>query len=70
MALRAFALSSIALYIPIYLLQIRYNIYGVLGFYLYFSIISLLLFPACAMLSSKLGLKKTILLSNPLLIVF
>lgn len=69
-SINTFAIALTGIFIPIYLYQLGYTFQGIFLFFASFSIFNLLaLFPS-AKIASKFGLKHTILLSMPFLIIF
>lgn len=69
-AIRAFAVSLIGVFIPIYFYQQGYSFFSIFLFYAIWSLTHLLFSIPSAKISSKLGLKRSILLSIPFLILF
>lgn len=70
LSLRAFAISMIAIFVPIYLLQLDYSLSSVLLFYMISSLThGVLIFPS-AIVSARFGFKHAIFLSTPFLILF
>lgn len=69
MGLRAFALSLLAIFIPLYLLDLGYTLKSVLWMFALWSFIHLILTPLVAKCVSKYGIKHTILFSLIPLIV-
>jgi len=69
-AIRAFAVSLIGVFIPIYFYQQGYSFFSIFLFYAFWSLTHLLFSLPSAKISSKLGLKHSILLSIPFLILF
>jgi len=69
-AIRAFAVSLIGVFIPIYFYQQGYSFFSIFLFYAFWSLTHLLFSIPSAKISSKLGLKRSILLSIPFLILF
>lgn len=69
-AIRAFALTMSGIFVPIYLYQIGYSLSSIFSFFALVAVLNIVtLFPA-AKISSKIGLKHSILLSVPFLILF
>ena len=69
-ALRTFAMSLISIFVPLYLLGIGYSLIDVLTFYIIFCVFHSILSLFAAKLSVKIGLKHSIALSMPFLILF
>ncbi len=69
-AIRAFAVSLIGVFIPIYFYQQGYSFFSIFLFYAIWSLTHLLFSLPAAKISSKLGLKRSMLLSIPFLILF
>jgi len=69
-AIRAFAVSLIGVFIPIYFYQQGYSFFSIFLFYAIWSLTHLLFSMPAAKISSKLGLKRSMLLSIPFLILF
>lgn len=69
-SIRAFTISIIGVFIPIYLYQIGYSLQSILLFYIVFSSTHLLLSMPSAKIASRFGLKHSMLMSMPFLIVF
>lgn len=70
LSLRAFAVSMIAIFVPIYLLQLDYSLSSVLLFYMIVSLThGVFVFPS-AIVSARFGFKHAIFLSTPFLILF
>lgn len=70
LSLRAFAVSMISIFVPIYLLQLDYSLSSVLLFYVIISLThAAFVFPS-AIVSARFGFKHAIFLSTPLLILF
>ena len=70
-ALRSFAVSLIALFIPLYLhVEQGFSINQTLQFFIFYSVILAISAPLAAKFSSKFGLKHSILLSVPLYLSF
>ncbi|MBL7116774.1 MAG: hypothetical protein ISS25_03030 [Nanoarchaeota archaeon] len=69
-ALRSFALSTIAIFLPIFFLKKGYSLYEVLLYFLVIVIIAPFFCESALRFSSKKGVKHSIALSTPLLIVF
>jgi len=69
-SIRAFAVSLIGVFIPIYFYQQGYTFFSIFLFYAVWSLTHLLFSIPSAKISSKLGLKRSILLSIPFLILF
>ncbi|MEW6294985.1 MAG: MFS transporter [Candidatus Diapherotrites archaeon] len=65
-----FAVSMIDLFIPVYLLQLGYSLFDAALFWLVFLLFIAFTYPFSAKLSERIGVKHTILLSAPLLIIF
>ena len=70
MALLTLSESLIAIFVPIYLLTLNFPIYQIIFFYLLWSIYYTILTPFLTKLIPRLGVKHTILLSMPFLIIF
>lgn len=70
LSIRAFALSMISVFVPIYLLQLGYSLTSVLIFYVVLNGIHALFVIPAAKISSRFGFKHSILFSIPLLIIF
>ncbi len=69
-AIRSFALSTISIFIPIYLLNLNYSLSSVLIFYAILNGAHALFVIPAAKISSKFGLKHSIFYSIPFLILF
>jgi len=69
-AIRAFAVSLIGVFIPIYFYQQGYSFFSIFLFYAIWSLTHMLFSIPSTKISSKLGLKRSILLSIPFLILF
>jgi hypothetical protein len=70
-ALRSFAISLIALFVPLYLhVELGYSMPTTLYFFIFYSVILAICTPLAAKFSSKFGLKHSILLSVPLYLAF
>ena len=71
MALRSFALSLIAIFIPLYLLQEKnFSLEQVLLFFVFYSIIFAIATPLAAAFASRFGLKHAVLVSIPFYVLF
>ena len=71
MGLRSLALAMVGIFIPLYLFkELGYGIETVLLFYLIIYGVMALLTPICGIISSKIGLKHSILLSIPFSLSF
>jgi len=68
-AIRSFAISLIGIFIPIYLYQIGYSFSLIFFFFALAALFKLFIFPS-AKISYKIGLKHSMLLSMPFLIIF
>ena len=69
-SIQGFALSLISIFIPIYLLKLGYSLNQVIIFYIFYFISIAIFSFFSAMLSTKVGLKHTILLRIPLTVIF
>ena len=70
LALQSFAISLIAIFVPIYLLSLGYSLNQVILFFMvYYGFIGLSS-PVSAIMAKKFGFKHIILLRTPLLIIF
>ncbi len=69
-ALRTFAMSLISIFIPLYLLNIGYSLFEVLTFYMVFCVFHSVLSFFAAKFSLNRGIKHSIALSMPFLIIF
>ncbi len=71
MALRAFALSLISLFIPLYLYaELGYSFDQTIGFFIFYSVVLAITSPLAATFSARYGVKHTILVSVPLYMLF
>ncbi len=71
MGLRSLALAMVGVFIPLYLFEeLNYGIETILLFYLIIYGVMALLTPVCGVISSKIGLKRSILLSIPFSVSF
>jgi len=70
MSLRAFALSLIEIFIPIYLLKLDYSLVSVLFFYATINGVHALFVLPATKIASKFGFKHSISFSTPFLIIF
>ncbi len=69
--LRAFALSLIGLFIPLYLYQeLGYSFTQTIGFYLFFSVVLAVTTPLAAKFAARYGIKHTVGVSVPLYMIF
>ena len=69
-ALRTFALSLISIFIPLYLLNLGYSLVDVLLFYITFCVLHSVFSYFAAKMSLRIGLKHSIAMSMPFLILF
>lgn len=69
-ALRNFAHSMVGIFVPIYLLQSGFHLHQVFIFYAIAYIVELFLFIYASRFSSAFGIKRSILLSMPIIIIF
>jgi len=69
-AIRAFAISLIGVFIPIYLYQQGYSFFSIFMFFAFYAIYNLVFLIPVSKLSCKIGLKRSMLLSMPFLIIF
>jgi len=69
-SIRAFAISLIGVFVPIYFYLMGYPLVSIFFFYMLHSLVSILFAVPVAKLSSKFGIKHSILLSVPFLIIF
>lgn len=69
-AIRAFAIALIGIFVPVYLYQQGFSFYSIFMFFAFYSIYNLVLMIPLSKLSCKMGLKKSMLLSMPFLIIF
>jgi len=69
-SIKAFAVSLIGVFIPVYFYQQGYTFFSIFLFYALWSLTHLLFSMPSALISSKLGLKRSISLSIPFLILF
>ena len=70
LGIRAFSLGLILVFIPLFLLNLGYSLFEVFVFFTFNSIFHILALIPSAYLSSKLGLKHTIIIAQPFLITF
>ena len=70
MAIRAFALSVVGIFVPIYLLQIGLSVYSVILYYLVYVVTRFFFAAPAARLAARHGLKKMMFLSNALMAVY
>jgi len=71
MGLRSLALAMVGVFIPLYLFkELNYNIETILLFYLIIYVVMVLLTPISGIICSKIGLKRSILLSIPFSVSF
>ncbi len=71
MALRAFALSLISLFIPLYLYaELGYSFNQTIGFFIFYSVILAITSPIAAKFAARYGVKHTVLVSVPLYMLF
>lgn len=69
--LRAFALSLISLFIPLYLYkELGYSFAQTIGFFLFFSVVLAITTPIAAKFAARYGVKHTIGVSVPLYMIF
>jgi MFS family permease len=69
--IRAFAISLVGIFIPIYLYQLGYSFQSIFIFYLFFSIFhALFSFFFAARIAARFGIKHSILFSMPIYLVF
>lgn len=69
-SIRAFALSLIGIFVPIYLYQMGYTLVSIFTFYLFWSLFHVILTIPATKVSARIGLKHSMLVSIPFLIVF
>src|SRR3989338_5103928 len=69
-AIRAFALSLIGVFVPVYLYKIGYPLFSVFLFYAIQSFFQIIFSIPAAKFSSRYGIKHSMLISVPFLIVF
>jgi len=69
-AIRSFAISLITIFIPVFLLSLNYPLQAVFSFFVFHSAFHTIGVFSAGYLSTKLGLKHTMLFSIPLLIIF
>lgn len=70
-ALRAFALSLIALFVPLYLyIELGYSLAQTLNFFIFYSVIFAVFTPLAAKFAARYGIKHSILLSVPFYLAF
>jgi MFS family permease len=70
-AMRSFAISLIALFVPLYLFVERgFSLHQTLQFFIFYAVVFAMTTPIAAKFCSKYGLKHSILLSVPLYIMF
>ena len=69
-AIKSFAVSTISIFIPIFLLNLNYSLTSVLIFYAILNATHALFVIPSAKISSKYGFKHSILFSIPILIIF
>ena len=71
LALRSFALSLIAIFVPLYLFQeVGLSLEKTLSFYLFYSIVFAIFTPIAAKFSARFGVKHSVLFSIPFYIIF
>ena len=71
MAIRAFALSLLSLFVPLYLyIELGYSLSVTLGFFIVYASVFALATPLTAKITAKIGLKHSILLSVPMYIIY
>jgi MFS family permease len=68
--LRSFAISMISIFVPIYLLINGFLLTEVLLFYIIMNTVKIVIDPLTATLTSKIGIKRTLVLSAPTTIAF
>ncbi|MFA5764117.1 MAG: MFS transporter [archaeon] len=68
--LRSFALALVSVFIPIFLLDLGFNLIDIFMVYLLLSVFHILFTFVSSYLSSKVGFKHTMILSQPFLIAF
>jgi len=69
-AIRSFALSLVGIFVPIYLYKQGYSFASIFLFYAFWSLVHALFSIPSAKISSKLGAKRSMLISIPFLIIF
>jgi len=69
-AIRAFAISLIGVFIPIYLYQLGYSFQSIFIFFAFYALYNLIFMIPAAKISCRIGLKHSILVSMPFLIIF
>jgi hypothetical protein len=68
--LRSFAISMISIFVPIYLLINGFLLTEVLLFYIIMNTVKIIIDPITALITSKIGIKRTITISAPITIAF
>jgi len=70
-AIRAFALSLLSLFVPLYLyIELGYGLSVVLGFFIVYALVFALATPGAAKIAARIGLKHCILLSVPMHVIY